>query len=113
MPNSEHGHAQRAPKESLSDTATTGAAQGGGDDASAVGIDATSCAHPESNLDPGRFDHDLFPAAVGDDFGDDDEEELPVGDDDEHGLSFAAVSAPRSSLVLWRRWPRRRTRPAT
>ena len=75
-----------------------GRRQGGGDDASAVGIDATSGARPESNLDPGRFDHDLFPAAVRDDFGDDDEEELPVGDADEHGLSFAAVSGDLGEL---------------
>ena len=77
--------------EILSDTPMTRPAKGSGGDAFPGVIDSTSDVGPGSSDDSDSTGHDSFSLGFGNTFGDDDDE-IPVGDADEHALGFSAPS---------------------
>ena len=89
----------------LSDTPMTRPAKGSGGDAFPGVIDSTSDVGLGSSDDPDSAGHDSFSLGFGNTF-DDDDDELPVGDADEHALGFSAPSDDYGDLgVDLSPWP--------
>ena len=90
----------------LSDTPMTRSGKGSSGDALPGVIDSTSDIGRGSNDDPDSFGHGSFPLDFGDAFGDDEDDELPVGGADGHELGFRATSQDYDELgVDLSPWP--------
>ena len=90
----------------LSDTPMTRSGKGSGGDALPGVIDSTSDIGRGSNDDPDSSGHGSFPLDFGDAFGDDEDDELPVGGADGHELGFRATSQDYDELgVDLSPWP--------
>ena len=90
----------------LSDTPMTRSGKGSGGDAFPGVIDSTSDIGRGSNDDPDSSGHGSFSVGFGDIFGDDEDDELPVGGADGHELDFHATSQDYGELgVDLSPWP--------